>query len=666
MKLKRLYNVLLAAAVAAGMWSCSDETKYDPAPKYDGDEVFFSTETTPTALSIPANATSVSVELNRLRTKGELTVGLTGSVTDPDGADMSSVFNVPTQVTFADGQDVVEIPIGVDFLNVQNDMVYTLSLAVNGEAASPYGMTVASIEMSYRPWTELEPYSTTEYEGVMGSPFTGEAIGGIVYFSKSLVNDNLENWVFPGPRYSNLYFDYDLNVDKSKTLEVQGLGAGKHAYMVSMPDTDIHYDANDGEGAPDYVHYITAREFVIQVLTKFNDMTPEEADQEFIDWAYNRFGLQDSYYVPEDGAFHMFLVPYTESGSLFKISETLLQLPGFSHYEITFAVEGSFIDGDGNESIVINAQRSDDLASYAYAVVPGALTEEQLAAEVTAIENDTEATLYVEQNRNILYTFTENGVYTLVAVGYDAAGQAVYSTSFEFEAESVQKSSEWESKGICEYTDDLVASIYNDFDNFTWEVEYEENINIPGFYRLVSPYKAFVADINEPEFATYKEGKNYLYIHAEDPTCAYVGESLIGVILQGDGPWIVTSQADGLIADGASPEVVKQYGMAGTLEDGVFTMPAESLPVGGQVYANILWVDEAQYGQGWYRGNTHGEMRVDFLTSENAAPRKIKKATAPGSIFMVQGNLVPKLADRSKPEIKKGPAISKYVKKIKF
>ncbi len=67
-------------------------------------------------------------------------------------------------------------------------------------------------------------------------------------------------------------------------------------------------------------------------------------------------------------------------------------------------------------------------------------------------------------------------------------------------------------------------------------------------------------------------------MHTEDPTCAYIGESLIGCVINGEGPWIVTSQADGLIAEGATAEQIKSFGMAGTFVNGVFTMPAKSKP----------------------------------------------------------------------------------------
>lgn len=653
MQLNKLFSAILGGALLAGAYACTDEVKYNPAPVYDGDEVFFSTELAD-AISIPYGATSVEVEINRLRSEGELTVGLIGSVTDPEGNDMAAVFSVPSEVTFADGATTATIPVGVDFAEVQPDLGYTLNIAINSTEASPYGPIEASIELMYSAWTEFEPFSTTEFEGVMGSPWTGEPISGIVYYSKSLLDENREEWVFPGPEYSNLYFVYDLYVDKSKTVQVDGLEDGKHAYSVAMPMTDTHFD-NDGNR----IYYQTAYEFVIGFLAEINNVT--DPDQEFIDWAYQRFELKDSYYVPEDGAFHLFLLPFTKEGSLFNDSETLLQLPGFAHYEITFSTKGSFIDADGLESVVVEATRSADLASYAYKVVYGTLTKEKFEQEVAALKADTEATLYVEETRTFLVPLEEEGTYTIVAVGYDAAGLPVYDTSFEFEAESVAKPSDWEKRGICEYTDDLVASL--GMDNYTWEVEYEENINTPGFYRLVKPYQQYVEDLGNPDF-TYKNGKNYLYIHTEDPTCAYVGESLIGLMIEGMGPWIVTSQADGLLADGATVAQIKSFGMAGTFVDGVFTMPAQSKPIDGQVYSNILWIDEARYGQGWLKGNANGAMRVDFLLDQqSSAPRK---AIQPGAHALSRSFVPAKAAWRKSALKNTEPTISKYVKVTNF
>jgi len=297
-------------------------------------------------------------------------------------------------------------------------------------------------------------------------------------------------------------------------------------------------------------------------------------------------------------------------------------------------------------------------------VLPGALTAQQVDAAAAQLAADANAVTYVEQTTNLLISFEEDGTYTIVAVGYDASAEAVYHTSFEFEAESVAKPSDWEARGICEYTDDLIGPMFK-LGNPVWEVEYEENIKTPGFYRLVKPYLTFVEDANNSA-VTYKAGKNYLYVHTEDPTCAYIGESLIGCVINGVGPWIVTSQADGLIAEGATAEQIKSFGMAGTFVNGVFTMRAKSKPVGGTVYSNILMVDQENYGKGWYGVNTNGKMKIDFLLDEaSSAPRKVNANV--NNFQELQRAFVPMKADYRKAALKsKSPILSKYVKVINF
>ncbi|MDE6156896.1 MAG: hypothetical protein K2F78_01995 [Muribaculaceae bacterium] len=490
MRLNKLLTAILGGAFLLGSAACTDEVEYTPAPVYDGDEVFFSNEL-PSTINIPSlTATSVDVPIMRLRAADELTVGLTGSVTFPDGTDASSIFEVPTEVTFAADATTAEIPIAI-ISKVENDVNYVLNLAIVSDQASPYGPTEVTVNLLYSPWTDLEPYSTTEYEGVMGAPWTGEPIGGVVYTAHSLINDYDEEWVFPGPRYSNLYFDYDLYVDKRNVMTIDG----ETVYRVTMPLTDTHYD--NGE---DRIMYIDAFTWM-RLYGAENGASLSDAQINNI-MANN--GFEQSYYNPETGTFRLWLVPCVRGEEIARYGQsyTTLQLPGFVNYAIDFSVLGSFV-ANGRESLVINATRSNDLASFAYTISAGELTEAQVKAEAEAIAADTDADVYVEQSVNILFPFNQDGKYTLVAVGYDASGAAVYETSYVFNAQTVQAAREWESIGWCEYTDTFIYDMYNGDDTpedeiiggETWSVEVEENINTPGLYRLVNPYYFWVADI---------------------------------------------------------------------------------------------------------------------------------------------------------------------------
>ena len=118
MKFTKIYSIIAAAVISAGAWSCSDDVKYDPTPEYQGDEVYFSPEGTEVA--IPNGATSVSAKIYRVKADKELTVGLLSTVLNGDGSECVGIFDPTTQVTFAAGETVAEIPVGVTFSAVGN------------------------------------------------------------------------------------------------------------------------------------------------------------------------------------------------------------------------------------------------------------------------------------------------------------------------------------------------------------------------------------------------------------------------------------------------------------------------------------------------------------------------------------------------------------------
>ena len=135
MKITKILSAL-AAIIMLAAGACSDEVKYDPAPAYTGDEVYFKLDEIGT-LMIEPQATSVSFHLYRVNKNGELTVGLESTVTNPSGESVAEIFNVPTSVTFPDGQNAVEVPVGIVFSAVTAEMKYTLDVKIVGEEQTP-------------------------------------------------------------------------------------------------------------------------------------------------------------------------------------------------------------------------------------------------------------------------------------------------------------------------------------------------------------------------------------------------------------------------------------------------------------------------------------------------------------------------------------------------
>ncbi|MCM1067106.1 MAG: hypothetical protein NC418_05995 [Muribaculaceae bacterium] len=612
MKMNKLFSAIFGTALLAGAWACTDEVKYNPAPKYDGDEVFFSTETTPEELQIPYGASEVNVQLERIHTEAELTVGLSGSVIDPEGTDMSAVFGVPTQITFPAGEKTVEIPISVVFSDVAPTVDYVLNIAVEGEQASPYGPTVATIILSYAPWTEWEEYSTAEYTGTMGNPWPGEPLEGIALRRNSVLDPNQEQWGFPGPRYSNLYFDYILTIDKTQTYEIDG----EKCYKVTMPLTDTHFD--NGE---DRIMLMDAFSWMRAYGAENGDKLSDASIESIM--ANN--GFNRSYYNEKTGTFKLWLVPCVKGDELARYSQsyTTLQLPGFTFYSIDFAVLGSYVDPKGGESLVISATRSSDLASFAYNIVPGALTKEQVEAEAKKIKDNTEAELYVDETRNILFPFTEEGQYTLVAVGYEADGNAVYETSFTFDAASVQVPSEWKSIGYADYTDTFIYDLYNGPDDpeedkiggETWSVEVQEHKETPGYYRLVNPYLPWLEMMGAPN--NYLDGNYYLYVNAQDKSGVYLELSELGAVINpSEGQIIAWSLADFQMEEkNWTLAQCKAQGLCGTFEDGMITFPADVL---------LMSVD-ALFQQGKFGYANSGEFFCIDFNAAQGAPAKVKR-----------------------------------------
>ena len=159
-------------------------------------------------------------------------------------------------------------------------------------------------------------------------------------------------------------------------------------------------------------------------------------------------------------------------------------------------------------------------------------------------------------------------------MGYDAAGDAVYQTSFEFVATSVQATPEWKSIGWCEYTDTFIYDLFNGPDTpedeilggETWSVEVEQNIENPGLYRLVNPYLFWVADMMKSP-KNYLDGNFYLTFDATDPNAVTIPLCELGVFLSSTEGQLMACSLDQLTTDRP----------AGVLKDGVLTFPERGL-----------------------------------------------------------------------------------------
>ncbi len=154
---------------------------------------------------------------------------------------------------------------------------------------------------------------------------------------------------------------------------------------------------------------------------------------------------------------------------------------------------------------------------------------------------------------------------------------------------TIMKPEPWKSLGMCLYTDDIACSLYNigGGKTFTWEVELLQNEKTPELYRLVNPYEPFAKMVNGASFDNSQD-YNIDFVIEEDNSVYFTPNPFYtGLTLDPTYGAIIGAQMKSGV---------------GTLKDGVITFPTDGFGA----------VEESEYGQGWYKANTHGAERIVF------------------------------------------------------
>ena len=152
----------------------------------------------------------------------------------------------------------------------------------------------------------------------------------------------------------------------------------------------------------------------------------------------------------------------------------------------------------------------------------------------------------------------------------------------------------WISLGKCKYTDDVATAVWS-FSPVTYQVEIQENSEIPGYYRLVNPYgKPY--PLNEP--GDYDDTKNYyMYIDATNPDKVYIPLFMAGIDW-GYGEWGMMSMAYYYMQYYGDMASASEW--FGKMQDGIITFPE-----GGMLFCMTDFNDF-----GLYQGNKNGMFKI--------------------------------------------------------
>lgn len=585
MKFTKILSMLAAGVALFSMGACTDEVSYEPAPKFEGDEVYFNVDEIGT-INIPVNATSVSFHLYRFDATSDLSVGLVSTATDAKGEDASAIFSCPETVSFPAGTSEIEVPITIVFEAVKAETPYTFHVQIAGDKLTPYGATSADFTLLYA--TQWEEWSKM----AGGDGWYQETLWGIYNESPVSVRHStnmphLTQYLFEGP-FTDLLFDYVLTVDTSIPLNKND------NYMVpGFEGQDIYFAKLETIKLDDQIITLGGETAYLEDVTTWVDDYFKARGREYTDAQLaqlcigNEFPL--SVYVPSTGQFYIdaFAVNQgiKDSGTLSRyagFSYYTFQLPGFLTYGV-FASDGGYdVDATGLETKKFTISKTEDTPGMKYILKKETLDSVGVKAAVEEVLADEEAVVVTDAEATIGYELNE-GTYTLVVVATNAEGVAIKDNDGEYYTATYVTDYKptvndgYTTIGYANFSDGFMNSIA-EYETYTWSVEVQTNPELPGVYRLKNPYKQWALD-NDCEDLIAK-GNYYITLNASNSKCVYLEESNIGLReTVAEGYIHVYSIAGQMIADGAKDGQVIMKKVNGSLKNNIITFPAKSLLV---------------------------------------------------------------------------------------
>lgn len=415
MNMKNIIKYTLSfLAMSAMLLSCAKEDEHQPGePEQDGCYgVYFPAQESKLTLD-PADPTAATISVMRVNTKGGITVPVTVS-------DTSGLFTA-SDLRFEDGQSESTITLTFDKIGVGSTYLVSFEIT-DPQYASRYNSSPVAFDFSVirEKWNLLGKVGFTEnYMWGFTVPQDHEKAAEIYY------NDNDKNLFRLENPFSKRWTNF---TDGSDWFVFRVLQPGNVVYPGTKAETKI--TKKDLVFYDDFNTGFTNTQYNAKIqLVHPGAFTSYLHDQD--SWSFNKVlnyqenGLPASvqiapfYYMDGVGGF---------DGS--QESSIVIVFPGvvLTDYKIK-AVVGETTDGE----IPVGFKLGTDVASAKYAVYEGTLSSAAKQKYAEAIADGTEESAkVVPESGAVALSFEKSGVYTLVAVTFDATGDAQENTSVEF------------------------------------------------------------------------------------------------------------------------------------------------------------------------------------------------------------------------------------------
>jgi len=603
----KIFNKLTAAVMAlpfmVGLTACHDEhPDYTPAQAVSNAQVFFSQQTLATATrELDMTATSFDIEIQRVKTEGELTVALENR----QDANSTTQLNVPTSVTFADGEAKATItvtydPTTIDFDDLNGDTI----VIADAQYTTPYGGTEYRFgALVPEPWTDWTSTSAAfASEGGQGNFPLGDAGKGDY-------------------TYGGMYFDGDdpglpISFRQNKLNPNQGEFKIEHWGR----DVDLVLEAEWDESRGIWRIHVPAT----NIGTEYQDLGPiyvcdyialyDMLGRDPLTWEIlERNGLESSY-DPVSGKFSLYVLYVISDGRGFGEGEEYFQVDGFyvPDYSAVPTFEGVLTKDDQPYAQVTMEFGTDVQKVLGYIVEKGAdkdaVADALAAGEVEGVE------LVAGINNLPLGDLTGE---LLLVVASVVDGEVAYHDAVSFGYYGGGKNP-WQALGTGYFTDDMILPLFG-YEADDYPVEIEESTETPGVYRLLAMYSAVAADFG------VESGTGDVIVNAEDPDAVYILPQPLELTLGSNGPFSISTDAGEYVAEYGFEAVKAQLPeIFATLKDGVISFPVlTDEREDGTTMNYQLWA--VMNGKYYYAGRA-GQFKI--VLPEAAAEVKAKAASA--------------------------------------
>ena len=617
MKKSFIYTMLLTVGVMLGITACSSDNNWQPG-SVSGQQVFFSNNLG-SSYEISPTENSFSVQVSRYDKSGALNVPLT--VTMNEG----SIFNVPTSVSFADGQDVANLVISYNPADIVYGKYDTITVVLNDAAVTtPYGISTYKFTAGVTEWVKLKG------SGLYRDDFIGSlwsSVGNQVWDV-----DIYESAITPGRYKVATPYSPDYGFRKSKlwSNEEEIL-----KYWKNTGNCDMIIDATD----PDFVYFqyfdsglldlpdegmLGMTSYVWYWLRNGNDLESIKAARP------SYFGkLKDNVITFETPKTLLMTMNGENELKWYGNANGMLAiaLPGgvFSDYSASVVYEGIFTNPAGEVFAMGSLTLGPDATNVKGIIMPANVDANAVADAIAA--GELEAADVAAGSFQLPISEEMSGKLQIIIAVIDGEDVKTVATApFEYYGAG---GSGWKSLGVGFYTEDYIISYYGTKDeegNFipydpeTYQVEIEANTKTPGLYRMKNAYAPLAAMFG------LEGGDKDIEVNAEDPAGVYIMQQPTGFDA-GSGEMSIESLGGYLIAlnSEASPaDVIAYYtGLFGTLNAGEITFPSTKSKNGVE-YQGYLY----RGGELLYYGGTTLASKIVLPNASAAAVAKAKRAAS--------------------------------------